>query len=193
MRNFSVLLASAAALSLAACAETETADATAEGDAMAADQMANADMAPGNLVEVAQGDANLSTLVTAVSAADLGDTLSTGGPYTVFAPTNDAFDKLPDGTLEELTTSQTDQLGNILQYHVVDGEVNAATLSQAVTEAGANGYTINTLGGGTLTARMDGSNIVLTDAAGGTATITGTDIDASNGIVHTIDSVLMPS
>lgn len=190
MRNFAIAALSASALGLAACADTEPTDVTAEGDEMMADQMANADQ--NSIVDLAQGDANLSTLVTAINAAGLGDTLSSGGPYTVFAPTNDAFAKLPDGTVENLTTEDTDQLGTILQYHVVDGEVMSGTLLEAIEAAGADGYTINTLGGGELTATMEGGNVILTDATGSTATVTGTDIDASNGVVHTIDTVLMP-
>ena len=83
-------------------------------------------------------------------------------------------------------------LANILTYHVVEGNVDAATLTQAIQDAGADGYTINTVNGATLTAMMDGDNVVLRDAAGNTAIVTQTDVEASNGVIHAIDTVLMP-
>ncbi|MGB3710255.1 MAG: fasciclin domain-containing protein [Erythrobacter sp.] len=190
MKMFKLTLATSAALALAACgAETDV-----EDDAMMADETAMTEdaTAPGTVVEVAQNDGQFSTLVEAVTAADLGDTLSGDGPYTIFAPTNDAFAKLPEGTLETLTTEDTDQLANILQYHVVDGTVNAQTLTAAIEEAGEGGYEINTLGGGTLTAMLQDGSVVLTDAAGNTSTVTATDVEASNGVIHVIDTVLMP-
>ena len=112
----------------------------------------------------------------AETAAGLGETLSGDGPFTVFAPTNDAFAKIPEATLTELTTNDTETLGNILTYHVVEGNVDAATLTQAITDAGDDGYTITTVNGGTLTATVVDGNVVLTDAAGGTATVTATDV-----------------
>ena len=192
MKKFAITLASVAALSLGACAETDTVeDDTAMTDEMAADQMAVEDTASGTIVEVAQGNPDFSTLVEAVTAADLGDTLSSGD-YTVFAPTNAAFDALPDGTLETLTTEDTDRLGNILTYHVVEGETMAQALTAAIEGAGEEGYTLTTVNGAELTAMMEGGNVVLRDAAGNTATVTQTDIDASNGVIHVIDTVLMP-
>ena len=192
MNKLTLALASTASLALAACAETPPESDTYE-EAAAADQMANAEaMAPGTVVEVAQGDETFSTLVGAVTAAGLGETLSGEGPYTVFAPTNDAFAKIPEATLTELTTNDTETLGTILTYHVVEGNVDAATLTQAITDAGEDGYTITTLNGGTLTATVVDGNVVLTDAAGGTSTVTATDVAASNGVIHVIDTVLMP-
>ena len=195
MKKLSIALASSATLALAACgspAEEDTA-ATTE-DTMMADQMANDDMAAGTIVEVAQGNPDFSTLVSAVTSADLGATLSGTGPYTVFAPTNAAFEKVPQATRDELMSPAGQQdLSNILTYHVVEGNVDAATLTQAIQDAGADGYTITTVNGGTLTAMMDGDNVVLRDAAGNTATVTQTDVDASNGVIHAIDTVLMPS
>ena len=192
MNKLTLALASTASLALAACAETPPESDTYE-EAAAADQMANAEaMAPGTVVEVAQGDETFSTLVSAVTAAGLGETLSGEGPYTVFAPTNDAFAKIPEATLTELTTNDTETLGTILTYHVVEGNVDAATLTQAITDAGEDGYTITTLNGGTLTATVVDGNVVLTDAAGGTSTVTATDVAASNGVIHVIDTVLMP-
>ena len=190
MNKMTLALASAASLALVACGG-EAEEPVAEETAMA-DQMANDTAETGTIVEVAQGDSQFSTLVSAVTAAGLGETLSGAGPYTVFAPTNDAFGKIPEATLTELTTNDTETLGNILQYHVVEGNVDAATLTQAITDAGDAGYTINTVGGGTLTANLVDGNVVLTDAAGGTSTVTATDVAASNGVIHVIDTVLMP-
>ena len=192
MKKLTLALASAATLALAACGDPVE-ESTVEGDNVAADQAVNDNAeGPGTIVEVAQGDETFSTLVSAVTAAGLGETLSGEGPFTVFAPTNDAFAKIPEATLTELTTNDTETLGTILKYHVVEGNVDAATLTKAIQDAGEDGYTINTVGGGTLTATMDGSNVVLTDATGGTATVTATDVEASNGVVHVIDTVLMP-
>jgi uncharacterized surface protein with fasciclin (FAS1) repeats len=191
MNKLTIALASAASLAIAACAE-EPAETAAYEDTAAADQMANAEAEAGTVVEVAQGDETFSTLVSAVTAAGLGETLSGDGPFTVFAPTNDAFAKIPEATLTELTTNDTETLGNILTYHVVEGNVDAATLTQAITDAGDAGYTITTVNGGTLTATVVDGNVVLTDAAGGTATVTATDVAASNGVIHVIDTVLMP-
>ncbi|MEL7519721.1 MAG: fasciclin domain-containing protein [Pseudomonadota bacterium] len=188
MKTLKFTLASAVALSLAACAGEAAEDTTADETAVAEEATA-----AGNIVEVAQGDETFSTLVAAVTAANLGGVLSGEGPFTVFAPTNDAFGKLPEGTVEKLTTEDTDTLGAILQYHVVEGAVDAATLTTAITEAGEGGYTVTTVGGGTFTAAVVDGAVVLTDAAGNTSTVTTTDVEASNGLVHVIDTVLMPS
>ncbi|KPQ32165.1 MAG: hypothetical protein HLUCCX21_02640 [Porphyrobacter sp. HL-46] len=181
-------LASAAALALVACAsETPTDETAADETAMTEDATA-----AGNIVEVAQGDETFSTLVAAVTAAELGETLSGPGPFTVFAPTNDAFGKLPEGTVEELTTEDTETLKSILTYHVVEGTVDAETLTTAITEAGEGGYTVTTVGGGNLTATIADGGVVLTDATGNMARVTDTDVEASNGLIHVIDTVLMP-
>ncbi|ANU07273.1 fasciclin domain-containing protein [Paraurantiacibacter namhicola] len=191
MKKLTIALASAASLTLAACGETAE-ETTTTDETMAADEMSNDEMAGGTIVEVAQGNADFSTLVAAVTAANLGETLSGEGPFTVFAPTNAAFDALPDGTVEDLTTNNTEKLGTILTYHVVEGNVDAATLTQAITDAGEGGYTVNTVNGGTLTATVVDGNVILTDAAGNTATVVQTDVAASNGTIHAIDAVLMP-
>lgn len=188
MNKLTIALASAASLAIAACGE---APAEEEYDTTA-DTTVNAEAQAGTIVEVAQGNEDFSTLVSAVTAAGLGETLSGEGPFTVFAPTNDAFAKIDEATLTELTTNDTETLGAILQYHVVSGNIDAATLTQAITEAGEGGYTIETVGGGTLTANLVDGNVVLADAAGGTSTVTATDVAASNGVIHVIDTVLMP-
>ena len=190
MNKITIALASAASLAIAACSEAPADE--AYDDTAAADTAVNADAEAGTIVEVAQGNEDFSTLVSAVTAAGLGETLSGEGPFTVFAPTNDAFGKIDEATLTELTTNDTETLGAILQYHVVAGNVDAATLTQAITDAGEGGYTVETVGGGTLTANVVDGNVVLTDAAGGTSTVTATDVAASNGVIHVIDTVLMP-
>ena len=190
MNILKLSLVAGTALALAACGtEAES------GDSMMADESAVAAEAtgPGTIVDVASGDeASFSTLVAAVTAAGLGDALSGEGPLTVFAPTNDAFAKLPEGTVETLVNEDTETLGAILTYHVVEGSVDAASLIAAIEEGGDASHTITTLGGGTLTATLVDGAVILTDAAGGTATVTATDVEASNGLVHVIDTVLMP-
>lgn len=192
MRKFTLLLATSAALTLAACGET-TDDITPADEAMMADDMAIDTTAPGNVVEVAQGNPDFSSLVAAVTSANLGATLSGPGPFTVFAPNNAAFDKVPQATRDELMSpaGQAD-LAGILQYHVVEGEMNAQAIQQAIEGAGADGHTIATVNGAALTATVENGNVVLTDAAGNSATVIQTDIDASNGVLHAIDTVLMP-
>ena len=159
-----------------------------------ADQMANGDTAAGGtIVEIAQDNGDFSTLVSAVTFAGLGETLSGPGPYTVFAPTNAAFEKVPQATRDQLMSEAgKSDLAGILTYHVVEGETMAQALTQAIEGAGEGGYTLTTVNGATLTATAEGGNVVLTDAAGNSATVTATDIDASNGVIHVIDTVLMP-
>ncbi|MEO0870597.1 MAG: fasciclin domain-containing protein [Pseudomonadota bacterium] len=187
MKTFTLTLASVAALSLAACAGEATEETTPDETAVAEEATA-----AGTIVDVAAGDETFSTLVAAVTAAELGETLSGEGPFTVFAPTNDAFGKLPEGTVEKLTTEDTATLATILQYHVVEGAVDAATLTDAIAAAGEEGYTVTTVGGGTFTAAVVDGAVVLTDAAGNTSTVVTTDVEASNGMIHVIDTVLMP-
>lgn len=196
MKMLPLALASAGALAIAACSQpaqdTVAADAAATDTTMA-DAGVNADAATGTIVDVARSNPDFSTLVTAVTAADLGGTLSGAGSYTVFAPTNAAFDKLPRATRDELMSpAGKADLASILTYHVVEGEQFAAALTQAITAAGADGARLTTVNGATLTARSSGGRVTLTDAAGNTANVTQTDVDASNGVIHAIDTVLMP-
>lgn len=185
------LLAAAGAMTLAAC--SEPAEDTAVQDPALAEEAAPAAETPGTVVAVAQGNPDFSTLVTAVTAAELGETLSGAGPFTVFAPNNAAFDKLPDGTLETLTAPEgKEQLTSILTYHVVPGSTDAATLTKAIADNGGS-YEMTTVNGAKLTATLDGDKVVLTDAKGGKSTVTATDVAASNGVIHAIDTVVMPS
>ncbi|WAT17656.1 fasciclin domain-containing protein [Aurantiacibacter sp. MUD11] len=188
-KKFLTPLMLGSALALAACGGA--ADEATTDDAMA-DEMANETATPGTIVDVASGNEDFGTLVAAVTAAGLGDTLAGEGPFTVFAPTNAAFDALPEGTVETLTTTETEQLGAILTYHVVAGEVMAADLLAAIEGAGEAGYSVETVNGGTLVASVVDGGVVLTDAQGNTANVTATDVDASNGVIHVIDTVLMP-
>ena len=146
-----------------------------------------------DIVSNAAAAPNLSTLVAAVKAADLVATLQGAGPFTVFAPTDDAFAKLPAGAVDGLLKPEMKaDLAAVLTYHVVSGNVDAATLLQQI-EAGGGKTTLTTVQGATLTATPDGAGgITLTDAKGGTATVTTADVRQSNGIVHVIDGVLMP-
>ena len=193
MKKMTLALASAASLAIVACAQEPADDVAATDDAAMADQDVNDTATTGTIVDVAQGNGDFSTLVQAVTAAELGETLSGDGPYTVFAPTNAAFEKIPAETRDSLLAPEgKDQLTSILTYHVVEGRVDAATLTAAIEEAGEAGYSVPTVGGGSLTARLVDGNVVLTDAAGGTSTVTQTDVEASNGLIHAVDTVLMP-
>src|SRR5271169_3904431 len=149
-------------------------------------------MASKTIVENASQAKNLTTLVSAVKAAGLVDTLSGPGPFTVFAPTNEAFDKLPKATVAKLMQPDMKaDLTKILTYHVVAGKLDAAELEKDI-KAGGGSYTMKTVEGGPLTARMDGGKVVLIDAMGGGSVVEIPDVYQSNGVVHVIGSVLMP-
>ena len=149
--------------------------------------------ASSTIVAVAAGTDDLSTLVAAVTAAGLVETLNSDGPFTVFAPPNSAFEKLPEGTVATLLEpDQKDTLTGILTYHVVSGEVMAADLVAAISGEEDGTFEITTVNGAILTASIVDGAPILTDAAGNTSSIIATDIDASNGVVHLIDTVVMP-
>lgn len=144
------------------------------------------------LVETAASSPQHETLVAAVKAADLAFTLSGNGPFTVFAPTDAAFAALPAGTVETLLKPENKAtLQSVLTYHVVSGKVKAADLI-ALIEKNGGSAAIETVAGGTLTARVSAGNVVLTDANGGTATVVATDLVASNGVIHVTDAVSLP-
>lgn len=144
------------------------------------------------IAEIAMGNEDFSTLVTAVKAAGLAETLKSEGPFTVFAPTNAAFDKLPEGTVSALVEpANKEKLAGILKYHVVSGEYMAADVVKAINDNDGS-FTIPTVQGGELTATLEGENVILTDAAGNKSTVIMTDVDASNGVIHAIDAVVMP-
>lgn len=155
---------------------------TPKADDMGDDEMA----ASGTIVDVASGNPDFKTLVAAVTAAGLGETLSGDGPYTVFAPTNEAFDALPAGTVDTLLEPENkDQLASILTYHVVEGMVMAADLT--------DGQEIKTVQGGILTVGIDGDKVTLTDENGATVNVVKADVAASNGVIHVIDGVVTPA
>lgn len=197
--TFGLIAAAAAALTLSACNNAEEAPAAdaAATDASAtapADGAAATPAASGTVVQVAQGNPDFTTLVSAVTAADLAGTLGGTGPFTVFAPTNAAFEKIPAATRENLMKAEQKQaLSGILTYHVVPGRVDAAALTQQI-QAGGGKAELTTVQGGKLTAmaNADGS-ITLTDAKGGKAKVVQADVAASNGVIHAIDTVVMPS
>ena len=145
-----------------------------------------------NIVEVAAGNENFSTLVAAVKAAGLVDVLSGTNQFTVFAPSNAAFDKLPKGTVASLLMPENkDALTDILMYHVVAGEYKAADVVKAI-KANKGKFSVNTVKGEKITLMMDGNNVVIKDAKGGKSVIIMTDVDASNGVIHAVGNVLMP-
>jgi uncharacterized surface protein with fasciclin (FAS1) repeats len=146
-----------------------------------------------NIVENAVNSQDHTTLVAAVKAAGLVDTLEGAGPFTVFAPTNEAFAKLPAGTVDTLLKPENkDMLVKILTYHVVAGKVGAMDLKKMIKD-GNGTATLKTVSGGTLTAKEVGGKIVLTDEKGGTSTVTIANVWQSNGVIHVVDTVLMPN
>lgn len=145
-----------------------------------------------NIVGVAAGNDNFTTLVAAVQAAGLVETLSSAGPFTVFAPTNDAFAKLPEGTVEGLLKPESkDALTGILTYHVVSGKFEAAAVIEAIN-ANDGKFTVETVQGGSIVLSLKDGNVILTDAKGGMSTVVIADVAASNGVIHAIDTVVMP-
>ena len=214
MKHSLLALALLSALALTACnrdepaVETAVDDTTAEmstDPAMAEPAADDAAMASDNpmvggapmlatkdIIDNAVNSKDHTTLVAAVKAAGLVDTLKGAGPFTVFAPTNAAFDKLPKGTVETLVKPESKAtLTKILTYHVVAGKQDAASIAKAI-ETGKGKATFKTVQGEELTAALEGANVVLTDAKGGKSTVTIADVMQSNGVIHVIDTVLMP-
>ena len=145
-----------------------------------------------NIIENAVNSKVHTTLVAAVKAAGLVETLSGPGPFTVFAPTNAAFAKLPAGTVETLLKPENkDTLVKILTYHVVAGRVTAADLMKLI-KAGHGKAELTTVSGGTLTAKLKAGKVILVDAKGGVATVTQANVMQSNGVIHVTDAVSLP-
>lgn len=145
-----------------------------------------------NIIENAVNSKDHTTLVAAVKAAGLVETLSGTGPFTVFAPTNDAFAKLPAGTVDNLVKPENKgTLTSILTYHVVSGKLSSKDVAAAI-KAGNGKAELKTVQGGILTASMEGNDVILTDAKGNKAKITIFDVNQSNGVIHVIDTVVMP-
>jgi uncharacterized surface protein with fasciclin (FAS1) repeats len=145
-----------------------------------------------NIIENAVNSKEHTTLVAAVKAAGLVETLEGVGPFTVFAPTNAAFNKLPKGTVDNLLKPENKgTLTTVLTYHVVAGRMNASDLAKAI-KAGNGTAELTTVQGGKLWAMMKGKNIILKDEKGGMSKVTIADVNQSNGVIHVVDTVLMP-
>jgi len=146
-----------------------------------------------DIVDNAVNSKDHTTLVAAVKAAGLVETLKGSGPFTVFAPTNAAFEALPAGTVDTLLKPENKaMLAKILTYHVVAGNMDSKSIAKAIKKG--NGVaTLKTVSGNTLTAKMDGSTLVLTDEKGGMSKVTIADVRQSNGVIHVVDAVLLPN
>ncbi len=178
MKKTLAALAVASVFVLAACGDDENSAETTTTEATETTETTAMTEEPGTIVEVAQGNDDFSTLVAAIVAAGLGDALSGEGPFTVFAPTNAAFEALPEGLLEKLLLPENkDVLTSILTYHVVSGKVMAADVTAG---------DVATLEGSTIAITTDGG-VMINDA-----TVTATDVEASNGVIHVIDQVIVP-
>jgi uncharacterized surface protein with fasciclin (FAS1) repeats len=191
MKKYRIYAAMAALLALAPIGAV----AQMSGMSSSKDPMVGgAPMSPSkNIIENAVNSKDHTTLVAAVKAAGLVDTLEGTGPFTVFAPTNEAFDKLPAGTVETLLKPENKAtLVKILTYHVVPGKLSAKDIVKQI-KAGHGKATLTTVEGGTITASISGGKVVLTDEKGGTSTVTIADVFQSNGVIHVVDTVLMPN
>jgi len=193
--HLTAAVALAATAGLSACMGSNSAmePMAASAGAGASVMVGGAAMYPNrNIIQNAVNSRDHTTLVAAVQAAGLADTLSGAGPFTVFAPTNAAFERLPAGTVQTLLRPENrTMLQTVLTYHVVPGRLTAADLMQRI-RAGNGMARLTTVQGGTLTARMMGRNIVLTDARGGTATVSQADVMQSNGVIHVTNAVSLP-
>lgn len=144
------------------------------------------------IVDLAVGSTDHTTLVAAVKAADLVTILQSAGPFTVFAPTNAAFGKLPAGTVETLVKPENkSMLAKILTYHVVAGNFNAGAVVKAIKDGGGKA-TLKTVSGGSIVASLENGKVVLTDENGRVATVVAADLNASNGVIHVVDAVVLP-
>jgi len=145
-----------------------------------------------DIIDNAVNSKDHTTLVAAIKAAELVETLKSDGPFTVFAPTNKAFDKLPAGTVDGLLKPESKEtLTKVLTYHVVSGKMDSKAIAASI-KAGNGKATFNTVSGNTLTASMEGSKLKLTDENGGKSYVTVADVYQSNGVIHVVDGVLLP-
>jgi uncharacterized surface protein with fasciclin (FAS1) repeats len=145
------------------------------------------------IVGVAAGNDAFSTLVAAVTAAELVETLNSEGPFTVFAPTNDAFNKLPEGTVASLLTPEgKGQLTAILTYHVIAGKFEGAAVMDAIAQHDGK-FTVTTVQGGNIDLSLKDGKLILTDANNAISTVVIADVAASNGVIHAIDTVVTPA
>lgn len=145
-----------------------------------------------DIVEIAASSEDHTTLVAAVKAGDLVETLQSDGPFTVFAPVNRAFEALPDGTVDYLLQPDNkEKLQTVLTYHVVPGNLNAKAVVGAIKDGGGKAQ-VETVQGGMLTLSLEGDSVKITDAKGNVATVVAADLNATNGVIHVIDTVLLP-
>ncbi|EDM43701.1 hypothetical protein SCB49_08923 [unidentified eubacterium SCB49] len=197
IKNVFTVALCAAFLSLGSCDSTKTTTENMAADTgMTKDQtvmVGGAAMYPSkNIIENAVNSKDHTTLVAAVKAADLVETLSGNGPFTVFAPTNAAFDKLPAGTVATLLKPENKAtLQGVLTYHVLAGRYNATAIIKAITKGGGTA-TFTTVNGAKLKASLKGKSVILTDEGGNTATVTIADVNQSNGVIHVVDTVVLP-
>ncbi|MFN3600089.1 MAG: fasciclin domain-containing protein [Dietzia sp.] len=197
-RTIAVTGAIGLAVFMGACGTDDAADdtTTAEETVMTTEEVAEEETgqeetdqeaaATGNIVETAMAAGDFTTLTQALEAAGLVETLEGPGPFTVFAPTDEAFEALPDGQLDELLADPTGDLAQILQFHVIDGEVMAADVLEM------DGEMVQTLQGTEFTVEVEGETVTLVDGAGNRITVIQTDVPATNGVIHAIDGVMMP-
>lgn len=184
MLKRTILLAAAASLAFAASAAAQDKNPMVGGAAMFSNK---------NIVENAVNSKDHTTLVAAVKAAGLVDTLAGKGPFTVFAPTNAAFAKLPAGTVDNLVKPENKaMLTKILTCHVVSANAMSPAINKMIADDKGT-HPVKTVGGCVLQAKKSGNNITLTDEKGGVATVTIADVRQSNGVIHVIDSVLLPN
>ena len=189
-RNLFMAVAIIGLFATTSCKTSKTEEAKEETVAMVADVVETVQTP--NIVGVAASNENFTTLVAAVKAAGLVETLSSAGPFTVFAPTNAAFAKLPEGTVATLLQPENKgTLTSILTYHVVAGKFDAAAVVEAI-KANNGAFTITTVQGGKLVASLMEGNVMLKDEKGNMSTVVIADVAASNGVIHAIDSVVMP-
>jgi uncharacterized surface protein with fasciclin (FAS1) repeats len=192
-----LLVAVAATALLGACAGTMNTSGgsgmSSSGSASNTKMVGGAAMFPTkDIVDNAVNSKDHTTLVAAVKAAGLVDTLKSAGPFTVFAPTNASFSALPAGTVDTLLKPENKgTLTKVLTYHVVPGRIDSMALAQQI-KAGNGKAMLKTASGGTLTATMSGSNVLITDDKGGAATVTIADVYQSNGVIHVVNKVLLP-
>ncbi|WP_341906912.1 fasciclin domain-containing protein [Polaromonas sp. YR568] len=183
MRNSSKLASIGLALALSCAAVSSFAQVTVGGAPMFANK---------DIIDNAVNSKDHTTLVAAVKAAGLVDTLKGPGPFTVFAPTNAAFGALPAGTVDTLLKPENKgALTGVLTYHVVAGKMDAAALTKAIA-AGGGKATLKTVAGGNLTAMAAGGGVTVTDEKGGSAKVSIADVYQSNGVIHVVDKVLLP-
>ncbi len=194
IRNVFTVLLMSSFLVATACVENNKEGEKSETDKVTTETTIDpvAEVQTPTIVGVAAANENFTTLVAAVKAAGLVETLNSNGPFTVFAPLNSAFDKLPKGTVEGLLKPESKgALTALLTYHVVAGEFKAADVLKAIKDNNGS-FAITTVQGGTLTASIVSGGVVLTDEKGNTSKVVLTDVAASNGVIHAIDSVVMP-